>query len=201
MRKQLTLEQRYEIQALLKANHSKSFIAEQIGVHKATVTREIQRNSGKRTYNAVNAHQYYKERKKDVIKRKRLTDSIKKFIDAKIRQEWSPEQIVGHCKRYNIEMVSHETIYQHIYSDQIQGGTLYTHLRTARPKRKPKHNKKKGRFTIKDRVFISQRPKIVDSKQRYGDWEVDTIIGANRKGAILGVVERKSMFALYVRRL
>ena len=199
MSKQLTLEQRYEIQALINAKHKKNFIAKQLGVNKSTITRELQRNSGKRSYNAQKAQALYKERKKDVFRKVRFTEGMKKMVKEKIRDCWSPEQIVGYCRRQDIAMVSHETIYQFIYADKEQGGELYKYLRTARSKRKPKHNKKKGKFSIKDRVFIKDRPKIVDLKERYGDWEADTIIGANQKGAILGVVERKSMFVLYVK--
>ncbi len=199
MSKQLTLEQRYEIQALLNAKHRKNFIAKQLGVNKSTITRELQRNSGKRSYNAQKAQELYKERKNDVFRKIYFTTSMEKIVTEKIKLDWSPEQIVGFCKKQDIPMVSHETIYKYVYTDKEQGGNLHTHLRTARSKRKPKHNKKKGKFSIKDRVFIKDRPPIVDSKERYGDWEVDTIIGANQKGAILGVVERKSMFTLYVK--
>lgn len=199
MSKQLTLEQRYEIQALLNAKHRKNFIAKQLGVNKSTITRELQRNSGKRSYNAQKAQELYKERKNDVFRKIYFTTSMEKIVTEKIKLDWSPEQIVGFCKKQDIPMVSHETIYKYVYTDKEQGGNLHTHLRTARSKRKPKHNKKKGKFSIKDRVFIKDRPPIVDLKERYGDWEVDTIIGANQKGAILGVVERKSMFTLYVK--
>lgn len=199
MSKQLTLEQRYEIQALINAKHRKNFIAKQLGVDKSTITRELQRNSGKRSYNAQKAQELYNERKKDVFRKIRFTESMKKFVIEKIKDCWSPEQITGYCKRQSIPMVSHETIYQFIYTDKEKGGDLYKYLRTARCKRKPKKNKRKGKFSIMDRVFIKERPAIVDAKERFGDWEADTIIGANHKGAILGVVERKSMFALYVK--
>jgi len=199
MSKHLTLEQRYEIQALLNAKHKKNFIAKQLGINKSTITRELQRNSGKRSYNAQRAQELYNERKNDVFRKVRFTKGMKEIVKEKIKDYWSPEQIVGFCRREAIAMVSHETIYQFIYADKEQGGNLYTRLRTARCKRKPKYNKRKGKFSIKDRVFIKDRPVIVDAKERYGDWEADTIIGANQKGAILGVVERKSMFALYVK--
>lgn len=199
MSKQLTLEQRYEIQALLNAKHRKNFIAKQLGVDKSTITRELQRNSGKRVYNAQKAQELYKERKNDVFRKVRFTEKMKEIVRAKIKDYWSPEQIVGFCRREAIAMVSHETIYQFIYADKEHGGDLHTYLRTARCKRKPKYNKRKGKYSIKDRVFIKDRPLIVNTKERYGDWEADTIIGANQKGAILGVVERKSMFALYVK--
>ena len=199
MNKHLTQEQRYEIQALLKAKIKKSFIAKILNVHKSTITREIKRNSNKRSYNAKKAQIYYEERKSDSYKKSYFDSNMKKFVAEKLQQQWSPEQISGFCRTNNIKMVSYETIYKFIYTDKENGGLLYTNLRTGRPKRKFKQNKKKGKFTIKDRIFINERPDIVNNKERFGDWEADTIIGANRKGAILGVVERKSMFAIYVK--
>ncbi len=199
MSKQLTVEQRYEIQALIKAKHTKTFIAKQINVSKSTITRELRRNSCKRTYNAKRAEALYRERKSDVFKKQYFSDRMKNIVVEKLQIQWSPEQIAGYCKVQNVPMVSYETIYKFIYKDKENGGNLYSNLRTKRPKRKSKLNKKKGKFTIKDRVFIDKRPGVVNNKDRLGDWEADTIIGANQKGAIMGLVERKSMFAIYVK--
>jgi IS30 family transposase len=38
--------------------------------------------------------------------------------------------------------------------------------------------------------LIEDRPKIVDLKQRFGDLEIDTIIGKNHKGAIVTINDR-----------
>lgn len=74
----------------------------------------------------------------------------------------------------------------------VDEGTLYQHLRHQGKRRVKYGNKYKGR--IKDRVSISQRPEIVEEKERLGDFEIDTIIGAGQKGAIVTIVDRKSMF-------
>ncbi len=46
------------------------------------------------------------------------------------------------------------------------------------------------RGIIQDRVDISQRPSVVDEKRRFGDFEIDTIIGKNHKGAIMTTNDR-----------
>jgi len=196
MSKQITLKQRYQIDALLKANHKKSFIADQLGFHKSTIGREIRRNKSKRTYNAQRADEYTSERRADSYKRKYLTEPIKRYIKEKISEDWSPEQIVGVCKKDNIPIVSHERIYQYIYQDKLQGGNLFSHLRTTRPKRHKRKSQKSSRYGISNRVFIDHRPEIVDAKERFGDWEADTIVGTYNKGAILTIVERKSMYTV-----
>ena len=91
--------------------------------------------------------------------------------------------------------VSHDRIYQYILQDKQSGGDLYLHLRCQK-----KRNKRYGyydrRGQIPNRIFIDERPVIVDSRRRYGDWEVDTIIGRKHQKAIVSPAERKSCLAL-----
>jgi IS30 family transposase len=197
--KHLTQAQRYKIDALFKANHTQAFIAEQLGISKSTICRELKRNSkrlGK--YSAVCAQMYANERKERFCKNRILTPKMQKIIGEKLsREQWSPEQIHGHCKVNNIPMVSHERIYQFIYQDKAEGGALYKHLRVACKKYRKRYGSiNYHRHLIKDRVFIDSRPAVINNKQRYGDWEIDTIVGKGNKGAIVTVVERKSAFLL-----
>ena len=92
--------------------------------------------------------------------------------------------------------ISHVRIYQYIREDKLNGGDLHTHLRFYHTgKRRAVYGAKhKGR--IKDRVSISQRPKIVEDKIRLGDFEIDTIIGTNKKGAISTAVDRVSLLSI-----
>jgi len=97
-------------------------------------------------------------------------------------------------KKFRNSMVSHERIYQFIRQDKKEGGMLWTHTR-----HKLKHRKRPvsgKQVNIKNKVSIELRPAIVDTQERYGDWEIDTIIGENPKGAILTITERKSGFLL-----
>ena len=118
---------------------------------------------------------------------------LKNEIIEHIRQDWSPQQIVGRRKLENKPCVSHETIYQMIRKDKADGGTLYKHTRHQLKYRKHPVGK---RIAIKNRITIDQRPEIVNTKQRFGDWEIDTIVGENNKGAIVTMVERKTAFMM-----
>jgi IS30 family transposase len=107
-------------------------------------------------------------------------------------EQWSSEQIVGRLQLEGLEKISHETIYQRILEDKNAGGKLYTPLRC---KKKRYGSTKSSRGIIPNRVGIEQRPAIVDSRKRTGDWEGDTIIGAHDGGAVIvTMVERKSRF-------
>jgi IS30 family transposase len=197
--KHLTQIQRYKIDALFKANHTQAFIAKQLGINKSTISREIKRNSKKPgKYSAVRAQIYANERKERFCKNRRFTSKMQKFIREKLsKEQWSPEQIHGYCKVNDIPMVSHERIYQFIYQDKAEGGMLYKHLRVASKKYRKRYGSSNyHRHLIKDRIFIDHRPEVINAKQRYGDWEIDTIIGKGNKGAIVTVVEIKSAFLL-----
>lgn len=195
----LTREQRYKIDALLQANHNQSFIAKQLGVNKSTIARELKRNVLKRSrYSAIRAQEYANERKERFCRNRKFTPKMQKIIREKLSQhQWSPEQIHGYYKVKGIPMISHERIYQFIYQDKAEGGLLYKHLRVASKKYRKRYGSgNHNRFPIKDRVSIDLRPEVINTKQRYGDWEIDTIVGKNNKGAIVTVVERKSAFLL-----
>jgi IS30 family transposase len=195
----LNLGQRHQISALHKTGHSLSFIADHLGINRSTVCREIKRNAKKwGSYNAICAQEMANERKERFSLYRKFTPDIEKLIrDKLVQEQWSPEQIKGYCDKNNIPMVSHERIYQFIYQDQSVGGNLYTNLRTARKKYRRRYGTGKIPCqNIKNRIFIDQRPEVINQRQRYGDWEIDTIIGKNNKGAIVTLVERKSAFTL-----
>jgi IS30 family transposase len=195
----LTLSQRYKIDALIRAGHKVPFISEQLKVHKSTIYREIKRNKSKRgAYNAQLAHEISQMKKDRFTQNRKFCPEMEQFIRDKLsNQQWSPEQISGYCKRKNIPMVSHERIYQFIYQDKAEGGLLYKNLRVASKKyRKRYGGGKDKRGNIKDRVSIDQRPVYINNKERIGDWEIDTIIGKNKKGAIVTLAERYTAFVL-----
>jgi len=190
----LTQEQRYTISCLKKQGYSQSVIAKIIGKDKSVISRELKRNAnlkGKYFFEyAQDVAQIRKERMK--IPRK-LTPELKKKIIFLIKEDWSPQQIVGRLKLENQLFVSHETIYKIIRKDKAEGGTLYKHCRHKLKHRKRPVNEKIG---IKNRVSIDQRDEIVNTGQRFGDWEIDTIVGENNRGAIVTMVERKTDFLL-----
>ena len=190
----LTKEQRYEISTYLKCKKTKEFIAKALGVNKTTIYRELNRNSTKTgKYNPKFAHELSEERKERLQLPRKFTSSTEKLVIKYISEEqWSPEQITGYCKANNIPMVSFERIYQYIREDKLNGGNLYKNMR-----HKLKHRKRpvgENRIHIKNRVSIDERPRIVDLKERFGDWELDLIVGPNNKGAILTITERTTNF-------
>jgi IS30 family transposase len=187
---QLTREQRYQIYALKKAHHSQTEIAALIGVHKSTISRELARNGGQRGYRPKQADELAATRKLPA-RQPRIQSATWALVESLLLKQWSPEQISGRLELERDVWVSHERIYQHIYTDKRAGGGLYRHLRCQKQRRK-RYGQRDRRGQLPARRSISERPKIVDAKRRLGDWEADTIIGQNHQGAIVSLVERKS---------
>ncbi len=123
--KQLSYDQRVEIRILLKAGLKQSQIAKLLGVHKSTICRELKRNTGLRGYRPKQAQEFTEHRRKKATKNIRFTDEVKAKVILYLNQQWSPEQISGHLKRTEDISISHETIYQFIWADKKQGGSLY----------------------------------------------------------------------------
>jgi IS30 family transposase len=199
--KQLTQEQRYYIFQLNKNNLSQAKIANDIGVSKSTISRELKRNTGQRGYRPKQAQSKATERRKLASKAIKMTGDMIDLIDEKLsEQQWSPEQISGWLLEEKNIALSHERIYQHIWYDKSQGGDLYQYLRCQGKKyQKRGSNGKRSRGQIINRVSIDDRPGIVDDKRRVGDWEIDTVIGKGHSGALVTIVERKTLYTLIAR--
>ena len=112
------------------------------------------------------------------------------MVEVYLCEDYSPEQIIGVCKNKGVDCVSYERIYQHIWHDKKQGGKLHEHLRRQGRKYRKRGNRKDSRGIIPNKINISQRPVIVENKQRFGDLEIDTIIGKNHKQAIVTINDR-----------
>ncbi len=194
----LTYEQRCQIFALLKRRISQSQIALILGVTQSTISREIQRNCGKRGYRFKQAHTKALDRRIASGAHIKFTPEIQVFVEyLLVERQWSPEQIDGSMARMcGGVTISHERIYRHIWHNKRNGGKLYQHLRRRGKKYNKRGSKLAGRGLIPNRVGIEFRPAIVDQRKRIGDLEVDTIIGAQHRGAILSIVDRKSKLTL-----
>jgi IS30 family transposase len=190
---QLTQEQRYQICALKKMGHNQTEIAECIGVDKSTISRELKRNRGQRGYRPKQAHNLALSRRRKGGGR--IPAETWAVIAAKIRLDWSPEQISGWLLKWHQIQVSHEWIYQYILCDQQAGGDLYQHLR-CQQKRRKRYGSYDRRGQLPNRRSIEERPERVDQRQRIGDWEVDTMIGKGHQQALVTLTERKSRLAL-----
>ena len=191
---QLTQEERYQIYALKKAGHIQAEIAEIVGRDPGTISREFRRNRGLKGYRPQQAHNLALLRRNGKA-RPRIGNKVWQLVEALIRDEWSPEQVVGRVEMEQGVSISHEWIYQYVYADKRSGGELYRFLRCQKVRRK-RYGVYSRRGCIPNQVSIDERPAIVDSRRRFGDWEGDTVIGKGHRGALVTLVERKSLYTV-----
>jgi len=191
----LTQEQRYTIFRMIQAGKSRKEICVATGRDKSVISRELKRNSHKRGYSARLAQEYANERKERFRRPRKFVGAVKEYVIRHLTEEqWSPEQIVGKAKRDGLPTVSHERIYQFIRQDKAAGGSLYKHCRHRLKHRKRPVGGKK--IVIPDKVSIDERPQVINNRERFGDWEIDTIVGPENNGAILTATERTTGFLL-----
>lgn len=187
---QLTYEQRCQISVLKKSGYTQGEIADAVGTSQSSISREFSRNTGKKGYRHKQAQEKSDRRRKEATKPTKMTPKMIELIESKLRIEWSPEQISGWLLEDQELLISHETIYLHIWRDKQAGGDLYTYLRRQGKKYDKRRNGKSTRGQIKNRVSIDERPSVVGAKSRIGDWEIDTVIGKGHSGALVTIIER-----------
>jgi transposase, IS30 family len=193
---QLTPEQRYTIYSLKKVKYSNREIAKIIHVDPSTIGREIKRNSGERGYRYKQAQRKSDQRRSQASKRIKLDFKMQALIRESLENYFSPEQIFGTAKQKDVPIVSIERIYQHIWDDKRQGGTLYKFLRIVNKKKRKRYGRNDKRGQIKNRRWIDDRPEVAEQKARIGDFELDTIVGKGRRAYLITAVGRKSKFTI-----
>jgi len=172
-------------------------IAAWMRISASTVSRELRRNR-KESYEARRAHSLSKRRRKAAKRRtKKLlsNDILCTLVEDNLKQSWSPEQIAGRLRRDTGMIICHETIYDFIYKEKEE---WKKYLRQKKGKYRRRHGtqarEKRREEAKKDR--IDTRPSIVETRERFGDWEGDTIVGREKTTGIITHVERKSGYLL-----
>ena len=172
MASHLTFQEREILYRMNKAAKSQAEIAEVLGRDRSTVWRELNRNTGGRGYRPQQAQRLADERREACRQPTKMSHlELKKYVTGKLKKKWSPEQIAGRLHkdlpRKTDCRVSYQTIYNWLETDAPE---LREHLRRGTRRSTPE-----TRGQLKDCVSIGGRPKSVDAKRRYGDWEGDTV--------------------------
>ena len=197
--KHLTKEER-DIIAVLKARGmSLSGIGQEIGRHKSTIFRELNRNAPpnhKRYYLSHKAQERAENRWAVTHKRERLKNQeVRKYVEVGLRKGWSPELVAG---RLSIdkpgESISHEAIYQYLYAERKE--LIFCLVRRHKKRMEKGHSRKHQKSHIPNRVSISERSDIAEKRERIGDWESDSMVSRQSKVALNVLTDRKSRVTL-----
>lgn len=190
--KHLSQEQRYIIQGMLCSRCSQKQIAEEVGCSQSTISRELKRNRSRGEYKARTADAKAVKRTRQNHVHPKFKNYDWRIVEASLQCFLSPQQVRERCRKRNLKCPCVELIYRHIWDDKKHGGNLYTHLRRKNKKHASRGRKNDYRGRIVGLVSIDNRPKVVDRKNRFGDLEVDLVIGRDHKGKLLTINDRAS---------
>ena len=189
--------ERQEIYLLKQKGYSLREIAKALARSPSTISRELQRNTVFGKYHPAKAHHKSYTRwkyRKLYLKKILAYPDMENFLRQQIIRGWSPEQVAGVWNRTHSVKISPLTVYKYIYSDYGIGLTKY--LLTKRI-RKRKRIPKKKRSLIPHRIWIDDRPDVINNQTRFGNWEADLICSRrDDKTVILTLLERKSRYLI-----
>lgn len=203
--RQLTAADRAQIEALDKEGFKQSVIARRLAVDRSSISRELTRHSTPHGYFAKMAQAQHEQKRKKCRPKRKVEEvkAISRYVLEHIWRGWSPETISG-TLRYQIaaglrpssDYVNHESIYRFVYDSEFgKKEKLFQYLRRGQKRRRKRFGRKSQRETLKNRVFIDDRPVEVATRATVGHWEGDAIIYP-RKKAVNSLLERKSRFVV-----
>ena len=198
---QLNVEERSALATLKGLGWSVLEMARELGRHRSTVAREIQRNATPHDgrYRAGRAHERAVARRRRSRRNSHFGEVELGRVETLLREEWSPEQVCGYLRRTGELAISHETIYRHVWRDRERGGSLHLHLRCAQKQCRKRYGRHDSRGRLAGKRMIGERPAAVEKRRQPGHWEIDTVMGQSlgeSSDCILTLVERKSGYVL-----
>ncbi len=189
--------ERDRIAVLLASGISIRSIARELGRSHSSILSEIKKNSVGGQYQAIKANDLSDKRNTASRRVNPLKDSATySYCVDKLRCGWSPEEIAGRLKRDNdgATVICHETIYRYIYSSPGRKKSLFEYLVRQHRKRRKWYGRHQYQRGIPDRVSLDLRPKYINSREKFGHWEVDSVEGKGHKKGIHTFLERKTRF-------
>lgn len=174
-------------------------IATHLGRHRSSINRELDRNS---CHHIDGGYRPSKAQRRTIARRRRsrrnrhYTEADFSIVRDLLRLKWSPEQITGFLTRYRLRTFSHETIYQYIWRDKAQGGSLWTYLRQSPKRRRKRYRAYDSRGRLAHKRHISERPASVEGRRYKGHWEIDTVMGKGSLDCIVTLLERKTGYLM-----
>lgn len=199
----ITIEEREKIQEGLWQKKSLRQIGKEIGRPHSAVSREIQKNLPKERYrySPHQANQRALLKRGSRGRKDRLKNNfVREYVNSHLKLRWSPEQIAGRMPKEIGQKISHEAIYQYIYNQVHRNGygllkpgkeDLRPYLRRRRKRRVRRGGRRCQRVLKPQGISIDERPDIVNTRSRIGDWEGDTVESRNHRPGVNTLTERK----------
>jgi transposase, IS30 family len=198
---QLTQAERYQIEAGVALGLSIQEISLRLGRHRSTLFRELKRNAHmyREGYSALYSQSQYERRRTRCRRKFLIRGGLKKWINERLQIQWSPEQITGRRRIEGRSGIGVETIYRYLYREKSKGSVLWLNLRHARSSGRRRRFKPLRWPKSISRPGLNQRPQVIEKRKRFGDFERDLIVGTQRQGYILTIVDRKTKLTRLVK--
>jgi IS30 family transposase len=223
----LTLEDRIEIARLRDGGVSKAQIARKVGVHRSTITREVDRGSWQPEHDHANLRPYLRNRLDTRGPHARLYlggqaqlqaqtrsarshrphrlryDRLVDWVIKQLEKGWTPQEIAGRLPSEFPDdprmRVSAETVYSWIYSPAQSHRQLRQYLTRGHRKRRKRQGRRVHSERIKWRTSIHARPAEIEDRNQFGHWEADSVLGAHGTGGLHTSVERQSRYLVAIK--
>ncbi len=193
----LTHTGRSRIHALMKSGLSAAAVARQLGRSPSSVPRGIRRNGGARGQRHAQAQRRAEARRRSASSvPSRMTPELWRMVEERLVRGWSPEQVAGRLRLEGHPVAGRQWTCRHVHADRRAGGGLWRHLRRRGKRPNRRGGAHAGRGHIPGRVDIPERPALVEGRERVGDWEADTIVGARHSGTVVSLVDRATKYTL-----
>lgn len=197
----ISSDSRLKIHQLLLQGWGIQEIAEQLGVHRATLYRELARNSCQFGYRPDWASQQALLRRRSrIVAKLDKNETLKQFVIEKLKIGWSPQQIAGRLNREaGHTVICHESIYQYIYSRRGQALKLFKYLRKKRCFRYPRIKRRRFQKFENKKKSIKDRPPSIESREKAGHWEGDLILFRKKQTNLFTLRERKTRLIVAIK--
>lgn len=193
--RQITEDERYTIHRMKSRGYSQKEIAESIGKHKSSISRELKRNTSRDgSYRPEHASARTRVRRKCSRKKPQYPAELLKSVSNHIEEDWSPEQVSLTFRKLHISSISFSTIYRYVKRDKKAGGMLYTHLRQYSKIKRKRNGYVDTRGTLKGKRPLEARPAGAINRSTVGHFEIDLMHGKPHRSCILTMVCRKSLY-------
>ena len=219
----LTKNDRIKIESLInqkdkngKRLFNNTYIANYLGVHKSTISRELKNRKKEKMYIRTGktktmpyTAQYAQENadfKRGLSKgeyKLRRNKKLAKFIEDKIKiNKWAPDAIVGYMKTHNyFELDGFESITTPTIYNAIRYGIINVKLEDTRRmkyKAEYEYHNKSDLPKSKAEYSINNRPEEIDKRLYFGHFELDTVIGTSKGNheCLMTLTERKTRFEI-----
>jgi IS30 family transposase len=195
--RRVTNEHRLCLKTMLDAELSQATIANKLGFHPSTISRELGRNRGSRGYRFKQSQQMADARQAYRLNPRKMLPGMVESVVRKIRLKWSPEQTSNWLKLHGKPFVSTQTIYTFLHEDKKDGGKIWKNLRYSHKLRRRRFPNEERRGKIQNARSISERANSANKRKKRGHWERDTMLGHNRRNVVLVITDRKTRYNLF----